>query len=204
MGFFLWWYMYKQTIQPRNIHYRITFHNNVNLLQKILLLVRCWHYSNRRYMWSHNNSICQSQIKPEIRKKQLIYPLPSWTSYVVSYMSIFIHCREQLRSWHLQSYKIAHVGDGEFRQVPTVTLARRNTVLFYQHTIQACHLSCFCVSWFIGLYTMIIWNIGMWNLRNMIVTYKPDITDVTFVTVEYDYNCRCKYGRNCQRSTINI
>ena len=117
---------------------------------------------------------------------------------------IFIHCREQLRSWHLQSYKIAHVGDGEFRQVPTVTLARRNTVLFYQHTIQACHLSCFCVSWFVGLYTMIIWNIGMWNLRNMIVTYKPDITDVTFVTVEYDYNCRCKYGRNCQRSTINI
>ena len=61
-----------------------------------------------------------------------------------------------------------------------VTLVR-NAELSYPYTIQGRHRSWFCVSCFVGL-CICFWNMGLWNLRDMIVTYKPDIGDMV-VTV---------------------
>ena len=61
-----------------------------------------------------------------------------------------------------------------------VTLVR-NSVLSYLYTIQGRHQSWFCVSCFVSL-CICFWNMGLWNFRDMIVTYKPDIGDM-IVTV---------------------
>ena len=61
-----------------------------------------------------------------------------------------------------------------------VTLVR-NTVLSCLYTIQGRHRSWFCVPCFVSL-CICFWNMGLWNFRDMIVTYKPDIGDM-IVTV---------------------
>ena len=82
-----------------------------------------------------------------------------------------------------------------------VTLVR-NTVLSYLYTIQGLHRSWFCVSCFVSL-CICFWNMGLWNFRDMIVTYKSDMGDM-IVTVHGVWSLLSKYDRNCRDMIVTV
>ena len=91
------------------------------------------------------------------------------------------HCGETVTIIAVTIIQDGGIGDGEFGPGPILTLVR-NTVLSYLHTIQGRHQSWFWVSCFVSL-CICFWNMGLWNFRDMILTYQPDIGDM-IVTVQ--------------------
>ena len=100
----------------------------------------------------------------------------SWSSALLSQH----HCGETVM---IIAFTIIQDGGHRRRWVRagSIVVLVRNTVLSYLYTIQGCHRSWFCVSCFVSL-CICFWNMGLWNFLDMIVTYKPDISDM-IVTV---------------------